>query len=135
MAKAEWGTKRVCLSCGARFYDLGRSPINCPACSATFDVETATRARRARPMPREEVEEEPVAAVADSDEMTDEAVADEVEEDTDTEEETVIEEPAEEEDEDEGHLIEDTGDLGDDDDDVSDVIDEEDLDEDPDAQR
>ena len=27
MAKAEWGLKRTCLSCGARFYDLQREPI------------------------------------------------------------------------------------------------------------
>ena len=34
MAKPEWGTKRICQSCGARFYDFGRSPITCPACGA-----------------------------------------------------------------------------------------------------
>ncbi|MGB0671459.1 MAG: TIGR02300 family protein, partial [Rhodospirillales bacterium] len=32
MAKPEWGTKRACQSCGARFYDLGRNPIVCPKC-------------------------------------------------------------------------------------------------------
>ncbi|HVG81046.1 MAG TPA: FYDLN acid domain-containing protein, partial [Methylomirabilota bacterium] len=26
MAKPEWGTKRICHSCGTRFYDLLRDP-------------------------------------------------------------------------------------------------------------
>lgn len=34
--KAKRGTKRVCLSCEVRFYDLARSPIVCPACQAVF---------------------------------------------------------------------------------------------------
>ena len=38
VAKAEWGTKRTCLSCGARFYDLRREPIVCPACGAAVDA-------------------------------------------------------------------------------------------------
>ena len=37
MAKAEWGTKRVCLSCSARFYDMMRDPIVCPECETVFD--------------------------------------------------------------------------------------------------
>ena len=49
LAKPEWGTKRICQSCGARFYDFGRSPITCPACGAVFDLEILNRARRARP--------------------------------------------------------------------------------------
>ncbi|MGE0415734.1 MAG: TIGR02300 family protein [Acetobacteraceae bacterium] len=32
MAKPELGTKRVCVSCGARFYDLTKSPAICPKC-------------------------------------------------------------------------------------------------------
>ncbi|WP_339852442.1 FYDLN acid domain-containing protein, partial [uncultured Nisaea sp.] len=32
MAKPEWGIKRTCQSCGARFYDLMKSPIVCPKC-------------------------------------------------------------------------------------------------------
>lgn len=38
MAKPELGTKRLCLSCGAKFYDLNRDPILCPKCSAPFYV-------------------------------------------------------------------------------------------------
>jgi uncharacterized protein (TIGR02300 family) len=34
--KAERGTKRVCQSCGSKFYDLHRDPIICPACQAVY---------------------------------------------------------------------------------------------------
>ncbi|MCX7932423.1 MAG: FYDLN acid domain-containing protein, partial [Rhodovarius sp.] len=30
MAKPELGSKRTCVSCGARFYDLMRNPAVCP---------------------------------------------------------------------------------------------------------
>ncbi len=39
MAKPELGTKRVCVSCGARFYDLNRQPVICPKCSAEQPAE------------------------------------------------------------------------------------------------
>ena len=45
MAKPELGTKRVCVSCGARFYDLTRSPAVCPKCSTEQPPEQP-RARR-----------------------------------------------------------------------------------------
>jgi uncharacterized protein (TIGR02300 family) len=32
MAKPELGTKRVCVSCGTRFYDLTKQPAICPKC-------------------------------------------------------------------------------------------------------
>jgi uncharacterized protein (TIGR02300 family) len=34
--KAERGTKRVCLSCGGKFYDLMRDPIICPLCQSVY---------------------------------------------------------------------------------------------------
>lgn len=36
MVKAELGTKRTCPSCGAKFYDLLKSPIICPKCGVSF---------------------------------------------------------------------------------------------------
>ena len=39
MSKETRGTKRLCESCGAKFYDLARSPIICPACGAEFVLE------------------------------------------------------------------------------------------------
>ena len=48
MAKADLGTKRACLSCGMRFYDLKRSPILCPGCGAEFDLENIIKNRKSR---------------------------------------------------------------------------------------
>ena len=48
MAKPEWGLKRTCLGCGARFYDMQREPIICPSCEAEFDPLALVRPRRAR---------------------------------------------------------------------------------------
>ncbi len=53
MAKAEWGTKRTCLSCGARFYDLQRSPVLCPKCGAEFHPDQAQKNRRQKAPPVE----------------------------------------------------------------------------------
>ncbi len=60
MSKPARGTKRVCASCDARFYDLGRSPIVCPVCQAVFHVATPTRrgAAAAQPAAKPEAEEE-----------------------------------------------------------------------------
>lgn len=38
MAKPEFGTKRQCLSCGAKFYDLNKDPIVCPKCGTPFQM-------------------------------------------------------------------------------------------------
>lgn len=48
MTKIEWGTKRTCQSCSARFYDLRKSPIVCPKCNATYEPLTAIKGRRGR---------------------------------------------------------------------------------------
>jgi len=59
MSKPARGIKRVCQSCGARFYDLGRTPIVCPSCQAVYQVTQPTSRRGERaPVPevREKVE-------------------------------------------------------------------------------
>ncbi|MDR2412377.1 MAG: TIGR02300 family protein [Holosporales bacterium] len=38
-AKPEWGRRRVCVPCGARFYDFKKNPILCPRCGEEFDPE------------------------------------------------------------------------------------------------
>lgn len=122
MAKPEWGTKRVCQSCGARFYDLGRSPIVCPSCGAVFDLEILNRARRARPAPRATV-----AAVEDEDLAGDEVEAiagdtdlEEIDDEVEVEEDDAAIETEDGQEEDES-LIEDASELGEDED-MSDVI-------------
>ena len=48
MAKPEWGTKRSCQNCGAKFYDFNRDPIVCPNCGTVYLPEAALRPRRPR---------------------------------------------------------------------------------------
>ena len=62
VAKPEWGTKRICPSCGTRYYDLLRDPVICPKCSTPYDPEAFLKSRRARPAAPVEKELEPVGA-------------------------------------------------------------------------
>ncbi len=48
MAKPEWGTKRMCLNCGVRFYDLDKKPVTCPSCESSFEPEAFIKTRRSR---------------------------------------------------------------------------------------
>lgn len=41
MANTERGTKRQCLNCSTKFYDLNRDPILCPSCGTKFIIEAA----------------------------------------------------------------------------------------------
>jgi uncharacterized protein (TIGR02300 family) len=69
LAKPEWGLKRTCQSCSARFYDLNRDQIICPKCGAVYDAEAILKSRRGRPIAPEKVEkpkpEKPKPAVED----------------------------------------------------------------------
>jgi uncharacterized protein (TIGR02300 family) len=50
VAKPDLGTKRLCGSCGAKFYDLNKSPIVCPKCETVFvPVVAAPRTRPEAP--------------------------------------------------------------------------------------
>lgn len=87
MAKPEWGVKRLCTSCAARFYDLGRSPAVCPSCGATLDVVAALRARKPAKVVAEDKakirDEEDIEDVAVFDDEEDEGVLDIDEDDED----------------------------------------------------
>jgi uncharacterized protein (TIGR02300 family) len=48
MAKPELGSKRACVSCSARFYDLTRAPAVCPKCGAEQPPEPVRAMRAAR---------------------------------------------------------------------------------------
>jgi len=71
LVKADLGTKRVCPSCGARFYDLSKRPIECPKCSFAFEPEALYKQRRPR-------QPEPAAAQAPVAETDDEEAEEEV---------------------------------------------------------
>lgn len=105
MAKPEWGTKRICHSCGARFYDLHRDPIICPKCSTEFDPEAVLKSRRNRVLPADTEPEKP--EVEEAEEEQDAA------DDSDDGDDGV--------DDSDDDLIEDADDL--EDDDVSEIVD------------
>jgi uncharacterized protein (TIGR02300 family) len=42
VTKPELGTKRLCASCGAKFFDLIKAPITCPKCGAIFQIVPVT---------------------------------------------------------------------------------------------
>jgi uncharacterized protein (TIGR02300 family) len=63
--KPELGTKRQCQNCGAKFFDLGKSPIVCPKCATVYQVAAVPAravARAAPAKPVAEVEPEVEAA-------------------------------------------------------------------------
>jgi predicted RNA-binding Zn-ribbon protein involved in translation (DUF1610 family) len=102
----EWGTKRACQSCTARFYDMRRSPIICPKCGETFEIQTPGRRSRSRSA------------------IVDDAIVKPLEDDLLIEDlDLPVDLDADLDEEDDNTLIEDTSDLGEDLDDMADVID------------
>ncbi|MCB9931592.1 MAG: FYDLN acid domain-containing protein [Alphaproteobacteria bacterium] len=99
-AQAKRGTKRTCVACGERFYDLARDPIVCPACGNVHGPEAFVRHR-----PLAEVVAAPVAAAAAKPEAEDD--------DLDLDEVGL---------DDDDTLIDDGDDLDDDDDGIEDVV-------------
>jgi uncharacterized protein (TIGR02300 family) len=79
MAKPELGEKHTCVSCGARFFDLGKEPAVCPKC-ATEQPAEQPRLKRAAPMP-EEAKKVVKPAAVDPDEVDVEVVDDDADED------------------------------------------------------
>ncbi len=105
MVKLEWGTKRSCQGCGARFYDLLKSPILCPKCGTTFEIPTSGRGRRSR-----------LSAEAVKDVSLDSSLLVEDIDLVDDSDENLA---------DDNGLLEDASDLGEDLDDIPDVLDHE----------
>jgi uncharacterized protein (TIGR02300 family) len=112
LAKPEWGSKRQCHNCGARFYDLNRAEVICPKCGTVYDPDAVLKSRRSRPAaaPEEKVvpivpEEVPAEAEVEEAEPAEAATEGETEE------------------KEEEELIEDTSELGEDEDDVAEVLD------------
>ena len=50
MAKLEWGKKRICPSCGLKYYDFNKSPITCPTCNVEFDPDLYLKSRKGKVM-------------------------------------------------------------------------------------
>ena len=50
MVKPEWGVKRACPKCNARFYDLGKDdPVTCISCGTAFIPEPYLKSKQALP--------------------------------------------------------------------------------------
>jgi uncharacterized protein (TIGR02300 family) len=89
MPKDEWGRKRVCPNCSTRFYDLQRDPMTCPACGASFSVESLAggkarpvRVEKAKPQVAEidevsEIETGDDAVIEADDDLDDDILEDE----------------------------------------------------------
>ncbi|WP_407932521.1 MULTISPECIES: TIGR02300 family protein [Acidiphilium] len=79
MAKPELGDKHTCVSCGARFFDLGRQPAICPKCGTEQPIEQP-KLKRAASMP-EDVKKPVKAAVVPGDDVEVDAADDAADED------------------------------------------------------
>ena len=58
MAKPEWGRKRICPSCGTKYYDFKNSPIICPSCGAEFDPDLYLKSRKGKSLSTKESADE-----------------------------------------------------------------------------
>ena len=123
MAKPEWGIKRFCQNCGARFYDMRRDPPTCPKCGTPFAPRPLVRQRRATPA----VAAGPAPVVKTDEDLGveippfDDQIPDDAEDDEFDDSDEDIE-PIKAEAEDDA-LLEDASELGEDDDDMSEVMD------------
>jgi uncharacterized protein (TIGR02300 family) len=81
MAKPELGTKRVCVACATRFYDLTKTPAICPKCGTEQPIEQPRPRRTGGNVAEEKrIKKVPVPGLEDAD-VEVEAVEEEVEED------------------------------------------------------
>jgi uncharacterized protein (TIGR02300 family) len=67
MAKPELGTKRVCVACGTRFYDLAKSPAVCPKCGTEQPVELPRPRRTGGNVVEDKRPKKPVPAPEEAD--------------------------------------------------------------------
>ena len=79
MSKPELGAKHTCVSCGARFFDLGKEPAICPKCRTEQPAEQP-RLKRQAPLP-EEAKKVIKPAVSDPDDADVEVADDDADED------------------------------------------------------
>ena len=113
MVKAEWGVKRTCRDCGARFYDLRRNPIICPKCETVHEPEPAPKPRARRVPAAEKAREIPKKTPEKTPEKTPDDTPPPAKE---------IEAVDKDEKNKGGDIIEDASELGKDEDDMAEVI-------------
>ena len=119
------GMKRMCTSCGTKFYDFGKLPVICPSCGAEFTGEVQVKSRRSRStiapdtVKRDEIEAKNKKVVADDEDDDDTISLDDLDEGDDDSDHDDID-------------LDDIDDDGDDDDDLSDLNGDIDIDVDDD---
>lgn len=95
MPKEEWGTKRVCLTSGKRFYDLNKNPIISPYTGEILEFEAgksrmiAADAEDAATLKAKQAEEAKEEVVLDDDDTSDVDLGDDVLDDDDDDDDTV----------------------------------------------
>jgi uncharacterized protein (TIGR02300 family) len=84
VSKSEWGMKRICPSCGMRYYDMKKTPPVCPKCKTVFDPENLLKARRGRSAekkPAKDAAEEVIEGLPETDnDSAEDAVIEDAEE-------------------------------------------------------
>ncbi|MES1990365.1 MAG: TIGR02300 family protein [Pseudomonadota bacterium] len=124
LTKPELGTKRDCPSCGAKFYDLNKSPATCPKCKTEFVPDQAVKAKRvkAADKPKEKAPVRPKSRVEPDedgnvslDALRDEELAEDADEDLLAD---IVDDVEDDDDADDAFLPDDD----DDDDDVSSIV-------------
>jgi uncharacterized protein (TIGR02300 family) len=81
MAKPELGMKRVCVSCGAKFYDLTKSPAVCPKCGTEQPADQPRLRRAAGNVPDDKRPKKVAAEPGDVPDVEVEDVDDDADED------------------------------------------------------
>lgn len=81
MAKPELGLKRVCVSCGTKFYDMARTPATCPKCATEQPAEQPRLRRAAANIVEEKVKKRAAVPEAEAEDVEIDADADEAAED------------------------------------------------------
>lgn len=83
MVNPDWGIKRTCHACGAKYYDFKKKSPSCPSCGAALDPEALLKSRRrAAPEEKKVVPTKVEDVVVETDDEEDEAEDDSVLEDT-----------------------------------------------------
>lgn len=133
MAKSEWGTKRICMSCGDPFYDLKKKNVACPKCGASFNPKPPAKPKRlpqstAKPADQEADQKAMAPAPAKDkavletgDGIGKDKLAPALKVDDLAGDDAIVDGGDSKDDEKNDALIEDTSDLSHDDDDVSEV--------------
>jgi len=100
MPKQEWGTKRVCLTTGKRFFDLNKNPIVSPYTGEILEMEAgksrmiAADAEDAATLKAKQAEEAAEDITLDDDESGDKNLGDDVLDDDDDEDTVSLDEIA-----------------------------------------